>query len=123
MKTLVDKKDGFDIYFEPLEEYSPDFSFWDEDLKNETFEKLENYELVLFCAHVTAEKNNNIYGEDYLGMCVYESYEDFYIKYKDDYFADMVRQSLSEAKEEFKKLIEDYKNKPSYIPVNIGGII
>ena len=104
MKTLVKKVNGFDIYFEPLEE---DISL-SELLPEETPEQLKEIynSNVVFCAKVTAEKNNIEIASDYLGGCIYESEEDFYIKYKDDYFADMVNTVLEEAKKELPILIK-----------------
>ena len=125
MKTLICKVDGFDIYFEPLEEYATIDKEWsdDEEMREDTIAKLESGEWVMFCAHVTAEKNGNVFGDDYLGMCIYTTYEEFYTKYKDDYFADMKDTALTEAKKEMQQLINEYYNKPVYISVNSGGMI
>lgn len=37
-------------------------------------------------------------GNDYLGACCYKTEEEFYTKYKDDYFADMIKNAIEEAK-------------------------
>jgi hypothetical protein len=104
MKTLVFNKDGFDIYFEPVE----DCISLSELLPEETPEEIDRIwnENAVFCAKVTAEKAGVELAEDYLAGCIYKCAEDFYIKYKDDYFADMVNTVIEAAKEELPKLIE-----------------
>ena len=111
MKKLIKTVDGFNIFFEALEEHLgvEDMFSEPEDIK-EINEKLNNYEFTMFCAKVTAEKEGIELGSDYLGACIYESEEDFYIKYKDDYFADMVNTVVKEAKKELPILIKKLTN-------------
>lgn len=106
-KTLVETVQGFDIYFTPLVEYDTLESLYPDDTPaqiKEAAEKLERYEAVLFCAQVTAHKAGVELSSDYLGACHYDSYEDFYIKYKGDYYAGMVDTVISEAKQKIKEL-------------------
>lgn len=104
MKIFVKEVEGFKIYFEALEEYIS----LSELLPEETEEQLKEIENsnVIFCAKVTAKKAGVELASDYLGGCIYEDEEDFYTKYKDDYFADMVETVVSEAKEKVKELIQ-----------------
>ena len=104
MKTKVKEIEGFEIYFEALEEHI----HLSELLPEEDEESLKNIynNNVIFCAKVTAEKTGIELSVDYLGGCIYECEEDFYTKYKDDYFADMVNNVVSEAKKELPKLIK-----------------
>ena len=122
MKTFIENYKGFDIYFEALEEYDPSFEYWDEELKDATIDKINSGELVLFCAHVTAEKNGIELGDDYLGMCVYESEEAFYTQ-KGDYFDDMKETVVKEAEKAVNDLFEDWKKQQAFTPVLAGGII
>lgn len=104
MKTLVKTHEGFDIYFEALNE---DICL-SELLPEETEEQLKEIEdnNILFCAKVTAEKAGIELASDYLGGCIYESEEDFYVKYENDYFADMVNNVVKEAKKELPNIIK-----------------
>ena len=105
MKKVL-SRDGFDIYFEALEEnIRIDEDFMDASMIEETIADLESGETVMFCAKVTAFKNGIELASDYLGACIYECEEDFYIKYKDCYFADMVNTVISEAKEDIASLV------------------
>ncbi len=107
MKVLVKTVEGFDIYFEALEEHIP----LNELLPEETQESLEEIwsENYVFCAKVTAEKKGIEISSDYLGACIYGSYEEFY-ETKGDYFDDMVNTVINEAKKELPKLIEELSN-------------
>lgn len=109
--VLVETIENINIYFEPLlEDCSPYDLFEWEDAK-ETIEKVDSGEWVYFVAKVTAKidgENDEPYNlelaDDYLGGCVYESYEDFYTKYKEDYYSDMRDTVVKEAKKELKNL-------------------
>lgn len=50
-----------------------------------------------FCAKVSAWKNGVELGTAYLGCCSYKTEAEFYTKYKDDYFAQMVNEAIDEA--------------------------
>lgn len=99
------EKDGFDIYFEALPEYTPidDVLSESEDIEK-AIEKIDSGEWVYFRAKVSAYKAGIELGSDYLGVCIYDSEEDFYIRYKDEYFADMVDQAIDEAKSILEEL-------------------
>jgi len=106
MKTFVKKHKGLDIYFEALEEYIP----LHELLPDHTPEQISviERENVIFCARVSAEVNGIELASCDLGGCIYENYEDFYTRYKGDYFSEMVKnvykQSIKEVKELRNKL-------------------
>jgi hypothetical protein len=55
-------------------------------------------DLAWFRAKVSAWRDGKELGTAYLGCCCYKTSEEFYTKYKDDYFADMVAEALAEAK-------------------------
>lgn len=102
MKPLFEKN-GFIICFEAEpEEISARTHFikdcgWSE----KDFRKLKNF--VWFSAKVSAWKDGKELGTAYLGCCCYTTEEEFYTKYKDDYFADMVDEAIAEAKARGKK--------------------
>lgn len=102
MKTLVKTVEGFDIYFEALNE---DISLRDL-LPDDTEEQLQEIEdnNVVFLAKVSAEKNGIELSEEYLGGCIYETEEDFYTKYENEYFADMVNTVVKDAKKQIGEL-------------------
>lgn len=104
MKMYIKTIDGLEIYFEALEECLSLSELFPENTQ-EQLEEIENNNAI-FCAKVTAEKAGIELSSDYLGGCVYETEEDFYVKYKDCYFSDMVKTVLEEAKKELPKLIE-----------------
>ena len=105
MKKFIKTVEGIDIYFEALEENIP----LSELLPEETQEQIKEIEdnNIIFCAKVTAKVNDIELSNDYLGGCIYESEEDFYTKYENDYFTDMVNNVVSEAKKEIPKMIEE----------------
>ena len=102
MKTLVETTEGFDIYFEALNEDLP---------LNDTFDDcgtdlgIYNGVYVYFCARVAAYKNGIELANEYLGACLYENEEDFYIRYHDDYFIDMRDQVIADSKQIIKELV------------------
>lgn len=107
-RILVETVDGFNIYFTALVEDQPIDGFMVEESEvKEIQEKVNNYELVYFLAKVEADKNGITLASDYLGGCFYDDYEDFYVKYKNDYYADMKATVTKEAKQAIKELIED----------------
>lgn len=108
MKTLVKTVKGFDIYFEALEE---NISLR-ELLPEETEDDLQEIERnnAIFCAKVTAEKAGVELASDYLGGCIYENEEDFYIRYENEYFADMVNTVVNEAEKELSNLIKELQS-------------
>ena len=83
--------EGFDIHFEPLEEDIPLADLLPDDTPAQIRglnRRIENGNTVLFCAQVWAEKCGvKLSDNEYLGGCIYKSYEDFYNK--DCYFDDM----------------------------------
>lgn len=105
MEKFIKTVEGIDIYFEALEE---NISL-SELLPEETKEQLQEIEdnNIIFCAKVTAKVNGIGLADDYLGGCIYESEEDFYTRYENDYFSDMVNNVVSEAKKEIPKMIEE----------------
>ena len=107
MKTRVKIQDGFCIYFEPLDEVQTLRELLPDDNEKQLLDVYNNN--VVFCAKVSAELCGIELGVDYLGGCIYESYEDFYTKYRDDYFADMVDNVVKEAKIEVPKIIRELK--------------
>jgi hypothetical protein len=107
MKTLVLKKDGFEIYFEALEEFIQLAELLPEE-NEESLEGISNSNEI-FCAKVSAHKCGIELASDYLGGCIYETAEDFYTKHKDDYFEDMVCSVVSDAKKEIKVLLKELK--------------
>ena len=107
MKTLVETTEGFDIYFEALNEDLPLNDTFDDCVTDidELNQDIENGVYVYFCAKVAAYKNGIELATEYLGACLYENEEDFYIKYHDDYFIDMRDQVIADSKQIIKELV------------------
>lgn len=109
MKTCLHHEivDGFNIHFYTMpEDMSPigNFASGDEAADQEIIDKINDGTYTWFIAQVTASKEGIELGCDYLGGCCYNSEEEFYTKYKNDYYADMVKTAISEAKAKLAKL-------------------
>ena len=101
MNTLVENFEGFDIYFEALQEEQDVYSYLVEDCGWTEKEAVE-YTGEFFCARVSAVKNGIELASDYLGACMYDNFEDFL---KDDYYADMRNTVIVEAKRVIQSLV------------------
>ena len=109
---IVMEKDGFEIHFDAEEEFeSFEHSFSDCYTPRQIAayrRSIDNGTSAYFTAKVSAWKAGIELGADYLGCCHYKSTEEFCVKYKDDYFADMVDAAILEAKpalEEMRRAI------------------
>lgn len=98
---------GFDVYFEALEEDIPLSDDLEPDDYEEAIDKISSGEWVYFCAKVSAHKAGIELSNDYLGGCIYASYEQFYTEYKEGYFADMVENAISEAEKTIAELTQE----------------
>ena len=110
---------NFRVVMEALDEQDLDLSF---DDTGEVAEKLDNGELIAFCAHAYVQgPNGETLAEDYLGDCIYESFQAFMDHRAcgrqnrewekegregrcGSYFTDMIRTVCNEAREELAKL-------------------
>ena len=107
-KVLVNEIEGFDVFFTPLVEFETiEGSFPNDTPKQleDLVERVEYGDAVWFCAKVHVEKAGIELGSDYLGCCYYDSFEDFYMKYRHDYFADMAKSAINQAKEKIEELV------------------
>jgi hypothetical protein len=96
---------GFDIVFSVTHEDSElDWDFENEEDKQNTLRRINNGDLVWFVARVQAFKNGIELGTDYLGGCCYDSYMQFVEE--GGYYADMVQNAVSEARETIAKLTQ-----------------
>lgn len=93
------KTKRFEVRFEELEEYDPDFS-WDED--GSALAGVQSGEFDLFCAKVSVRLDGREIAADYLGDCIYKP-DEFHTRYKHGgYFSDMVRTAIAEARENIR---------------------
>ena len=96
---------GFDIVLSVTpEDFAPVWDFESEEDKQDILRRIENGDLVWFFARVQAFKNGIELGSDYLGGCCYKSYAQFVVA--SDYYADMVENVVSQARENIAKLCE-----------------
>ena len=58
------------------------------------FRSIKNYPF--FCAKVSIWKEGEELASDYLGACSYKTEEEFFTRYRSDYFADMVSRCVDE---------------------------
>ena len=63
--------------------------------------KIDNGTYVWFMVRVEAFKSGILLGTDYLGGCLYESYQEFL---QDAYYEDMVSTAIADAKQNLEKL-------------------
>jgi hypothetical protein len=94
------KTKNFTVIVDAVEEFDLDLSF---DDSGEILKDLESGRLVAFCARVRVFFNGSEVGSDYLGNCIYKSYEEFMNHVGSNgeygsYFTDMVRSAISEAR-------------------------
>jgi len=111
MKVLVETVGQIEIYFEAVNECISLSELLPDDTEEQILEIEQNN--ILFMAKVTASlKGCGIDGESvYLGGCIYESEEDFYIRYKDEYFSDMKDDAINNLNNEIiatKKILESH---------------
>lgn len=109
-KIFIEEKDGFNVFFTALEEFGTIDDHFEPKYVKPTLRKLVNGDLVLFCAKVHVEKAGIEVGEDYLGMCIYSTAEEFYTTYKKDYFNDMVETAIKRGKTRIVELIKQLKS-------------
>ena len=99
--TLIKSIDGFDIFFTPLVEHHPlDVDIYEAADLEKLIQQIDSYQLVYFCACITAEKSGVQLGFSSLGCCIYETFDAF-IKYIED---DMINEAVKEAKERILEL-------------------
>ncbi|MEQ8547649.1 MAG: hypothetical protein RIC03_07050 [Cyclobacteriaceae bacterium] len=106
-KIEFDNVLGFDIVISALPEYlsiTDIMEFETEDEKNELIEKLDNYDLMLFCARVQCYKKGILLGSDFLGGCIYEDLENFVETEREFYLKDMIKTAISESKQMIQDL-------------------
>lgn len=92
------EQDGFVIAFEALPEHVPMRQHFIKEcgLTEADYRRMRGF--AWFTARVSAWKDGIEKAASYLGCCCYSSAEEFYTKFRDDYFADMVREVLTEAR-------------------------
>ena len=99
----LENKEGFNLTLSACEEHIPiDETLLDESMLEETIKAVENYDLMYFCAKVTASKNGIELGSNYLGCCFEKELEDFK---KSGYLEQMIEEAITEAKETLKELV------------------
>ena len=103
----LESKNGFNLQFQALIEDLHSADLFDDSIDdiNEICQKIDNYDLVLFTAKVSAFKNGIELASDYLGGNLYSSYEEF-INARPGYIDDMEDIVINEAKEVIKKLLD-----------------
>lgn len=100
------RRSGFDIAFEFYpEELDPRDSFDDEvtDMK-ELWYKIETGQWQWFRVRCVASVNGINLGDDHLGGCLYDSYEQFVDA--NDYAQDMIDQAVKEARNSVDRIIQ-----------------
>ena len=107
MRKLIETTaEGLQIYFEALEEYSQLSDILPEETPEE-LQKIYN-ENEIFIAKVTAEAAGVELATDYLGGCIYKTFDEFIND--GEYIEDMKQTVKDEAKKEAKRIIEELKS-------------
>lgn len=98
MTRYIETVDGFGILFDAEEEHTSMRQHFIKECgwKESWYRKIKDR--AWFCAKVSAWKNGKELASTYLGCCCYETVEEFYTKYHDDYFAQMMQEVVTEAK-------------------------
>lgn len=103
--------DKIEVRFEALvEDMEPDFDpsimpAFKRKLKNDQQYQAEGVSHNWFCAKVTVY-HKGFESESYLGGCSYKSYDEF-VRLKDDYFTDMVRECIDGINDQIKEKNEE----------------
>ena len=94
----IETLEGYGILFEAEPELvSPRQHFIKECGWTEAeYRKIKNF--AWFAARVSAWKDGVELGVAYLGCCSYRTVEEFYTAYRDDYFAQMAREVVDQAR-------------------------
>lgn len=98
MTRYIETVDGFGILFEAEPEYMPMRQHFIRECGWTESQYREIKDFAWFSARVSAWKNGEELASKYLGACCYESVEEFYTKYHDDYYVQMVEEVVVEAK-------------------------
>lgn len=112
-KTFTDVYKGieFDLVIKFEEEYIPlEDILLDNDIDDisELYRRLDNCDAVYFCAHMEAWYNGIHLSDDYLGVCYYDSYDQFINN--NDYFSDMKNNVMQEGYAKLKELKDVFEN-------------
>ena len=103
-------KEGFHIHFEAepehttLQELLPSHT---PDQIADLYDQIACGDIVVFCAKVSACKYGLELGTAYLGGCIYDSYDQFYTKYKSEGFEGLVAEAITEAKDTVRRLCNE----------------
>lgn len=101
-----EQSEGFTIRFHAMPEYSHPRDSFDDTCHDiaEICRKIDNGTYVWFVAKVTASKAGVELASDYLGACLYDSYQQFVTD--NGYYADMKARVIEEAKQTIHILAE-----------------
>lgn len=95
---------GYSVLFLAYEEdmsIEDSFSFGETGAKHNIpylKRKVKEGKAVWFCAEIRVSRLTGIVGGANLGGCYYNSYEEFYTKYKDDYLKDLIDEAIQDAR-------------------------
>ena len=96
--------DGFDITFWAVPSFVNDFGDMEPADEARIIQDIEEGKLVDFVAEVICSQLGQPLSRDMLGSCVYRSCEEFHTTCRDDYYTDMVKYCIAEAKERIQSL-------------------
>ena len=99
MGRYIEIVEGFGILFDAEEEYISMRQHFIKECGWTESQYRKIKDCAWFCAKVSAWKNGEELASTYLGCCCYKTVEEFYTKYHDDYFAQMVQDVVAEAKQ------------------------
>ena len=98
-RVQLDSIDGFDVAFVAVVDEDLDYSFQD-GLQA----LIDNGKYIGFMAVVEVSKAGIVLGNDFLGGCIYDSFEAFHTTHKDGYLKDMIVTALSDSKDTLCKI-------------------
>ena len=96
--------EGFEIRFRAYPEDTLLNDVFDDEHETEDLNlRILRGELKYFIANVVVSASGFEVGSEWLGCCLYRSYDEFCIE-KDGYYDDMLRSAIIEAKENIKRI-------------------
>jgi hypothetical protein len=103
-----ENRKGFQIVFSVSPETTNPGECFDESLIDDVIEGIDSGRYEWFIARVEACRHGIKLAEDYLGGCLYESFDDFCKP--GDYYDDMIERVIDEAKNNIQLLNEEIKS-------------
>jgi hypothetical protein len=93
--TFKTARFALELAVEPEQAYLPDWDFESDEERDALIERIETGRTLWFAARVRVLLDGREIAADYLGVCCYDTIEEFR---RDDYFYEMARTAIKDAR-------------------------